>query len=65
MTDKWLNIIQLKQMIVDACIASGLNICVSDGKIGFVDQEERKIIAVWDPQYMLSEAAAQEGEAKE
>lgn len=41
----------LKNMIEAAAEIAGLNICVYDGKIGFVDQEKWRIVAVWEPQY--------------
>ncbi len=41
----------LKNMIEAAAEIAGLNICVYDGKIGFVDQEKWRIVAVWEPHY--------------
>lgn len=32
----------------------GLNLTVYDGKIGFVDQEQKKIVALWTPEFKLS-----------
>lgn len=29
----------------------GLNLCVYDGKIGFVDQKQSKIVALWEPKF--------------
>ena len=31
----------------------GLNLTVYDGKIGFVDQEKKKIVALWTPEHTL------------
>lgn len=45
--------IVLKKMIETACEATGLNICVHDGKIGFVDQENWRIVGLWTPQYRV------------
>ena len=44
----------LKNKIEAACIEYGLNMTIYDGKIGFVDQDARKIVAVWTPDYRLS-----------
>ena len=41
----------LKNAIEAAAEIAGLNICVYDGKIGFVDQEKWRIVALWEPQY--------------
>ena len=41
----------LKNMIEAAAEIAGLNICVYDGKIGFIDQEKWRIVALWEPQY--------------
>ena len=41
--------------IEQAAIEYRLNITILDGKIGFVDQAERKIVAIWGPSYTLGE----------
>lgn len=41
----------LIDLIVAACRLCGLNLTVCEGGIGLVDQEQRKIVAVWHPQY--------------
>ena len=46
--------LQLKDWIETGCRLYCLNLTVYDGKIAFVDQEQRKIVAVWNPQYKLS-----------
>lgn len=46
--------LQLKEWIETGCQLYCLNLTVYDGKIAFVDQEQRKIVAVWNPQYKLS-----------
>mgnify|MGYP000260152832 CR=1 FL=1 len=43
----------LKKVIEEACIMLGLNLCIYDGKIGFVDQEERKIVGLWKADHDL------------
>lgn len=43
----------LKNLIETACEIAGLNICVYDGKIGFVDQENWRIVGLWTPQYRV------------
>lgn len=43
--------LKLKKDIEKACIKRGLNLTIHDGRIGFVDQEERKIIMLWSPEY--------------
>ena len=45
--------VMLKREIEEACIRHKLNLTVHDGKIGFVDQEERKIVGLWEPMYGL------------
>lgn len=37
--------------IEKACLQCELNLTVYDGKIAFVDQEQWKIVAVWNPKY--------------
>lgn len=41
----------MRNLIVAAGISCGLNLTVYDGKIAFVDQAEKKIVAVWHPEY--------------
>ena len=48
-------VIKLKKAIEKAAIKDGLNLTVYDGKIGFVDQEQKKIVALWTPEHKLSE----------
>lgn len=43
----------LKELIEIAAEITGLNICVHDGKIGFVDQENWRIVALWEQQYRV------------
>ena len=45
----------LISVIEKGCLLSGLNITVHDGKIGFVDQQEKKIVALWEPQYTVAD----------
>lgn len=42
---------ELKEDIERACISKGLNLTIYDGKIGFVDQSQKKIIMLWEPKF--------------
>ena len=53
MNEKERAVIALKLDIEAACIKHGLNITVYDGRIGFVDQAEKKIVALWNPEYVM------------
>lgn len=46
-------VIMMKLAITQAAMDFGLNLTVYDGKIGFVDQEEKKIVALWTPDFSL------------
>ena len=48
-------VIKLKKSIEKAAIKYGLNLTVYDGKIAFVDQKEKKIVAFWTPEFKLSD----------
>lgn len=48
-------VLYLKNVIMKGCLLAGLNLTVYDGKIGFVDQSQRKIVALWEPQHTLNE----------
>lgn len=54
MTDAQKKALQLKEDIEKACIKRGLNLTIYDGKIGFVNQEEGKIVMLWNPEYKLN-----------
>ena len=41
--------------IQEAAIEFGLNITIYEGKIGFVDQKEGKIVALWNATHKMSE----------
>ena len=45
-----------------ACIKYKLNMTIYDGKLAFVDQESRHIVATWGPQFKLSEEPEHGGE---
>lgn len=45
----------LISVIEKGCILAGLNLTVYEGKIGFVDQKEKKIVAVWNPEYTAAD----------
>lgn len=46
-------VIKMKRKIEKIAIKYGLNLTVYDGKLGFVDQKEKKIVALWTPSYKL------------
>lgn len=46
-------VIKFKEIIVNGAIECGLNLAVYDGKIAFVDQKAKKIVALWTPEYKL------------
>ena len=46
----------LRDMIELACAHCGLNLTVYNGKIGFVDQEKRKIVALWSAKYHMPDS---------
>ena len=51
--------VRLKKLIEMSAVACGLNLTVYDGKIGFVDQEQQKIVALWGPEYTMKGSAIQ------
>ena len=53
-------VIEMKKEIESIAMEYGLNLTVYDGKIGFVDQEQKKIVALWNPEFSL--IAESEGE---
>lgn len=53
LSDNQKSALNLKKDIERACIKRGLNLAVHDGKIGFVDQEEMKIVMLWNPEYKI------------
>lgn len=46
-------VLKLKSLIEMAAVACRLNLTVYEGKIGFVDQEQQKIVALWGPEYNM------------
>lgn len=52
-------VIELKKIIEMGAIECGLNLTVYDGKIAFVDQKKKKIVALWTPEYKLSDIDAE------
>lgn len=52
--NKETTITKLKHEIEEVCVKYGLNLTVYDGRIGFVDQSEAKIIALWKPRYTIT-----------
>lgn len=53
--DSRMRALALKKAIEKACITYGLNLTIYDGRIGFVAQEEMKIVALWDAQYTMED----------
>lgn len=43
--------IRAKEAIEKACIENGVNLTIYDGKIGFVDPVENRIVLAWDAKY--------------
>jgi len=46
---------KLQKRIEKLCILFRLNLCNYDGGIGFVDQDLKKIVMVWKPEYKMSD----------
>ena len=46
-------VIAMKEAIVSIARVYGLNLTVYDGEIAFVDQEQRKIVALWSPTFTM------------
>lgn len=46
-------VIKIKKGIEKLAIKYGLNLTIYDGKLGFVDQEQKKIVALWNPEFKL------------
>ena len=46
---------RMMEAIQRAAIKNRLNLTIYEGKIGFVDQEHRKIVALWDANYTMPE----------
>ena len=49
---------RVNQMVTDierAGIKNRLNLTIYEGKIAFVDQEQRKIVALWEAKYKMPE----------
>lgn len=52
-------LIRCKKTIEWVAKEFGLNLTVYDGKIAFVDQKAKKIVALWTPEYKLSDTEGQ------
>lgn len=52
-TDAQKRAVELMGDIIKACTKHKLNMTVQDGKIGFVDQEQMKIVMIWSPEYKI------------
>lgn len=48
-------VLAMKNLITAAAVSCGLNLTVFDGKIAFVDQKAKKIVAVWAPEYTVDD----------
>jgi hypothetical protein len=46
-------VIEMRNEIEQIAIKYGLNLTIYDGKLGFVDQEQKKIVALWTPAFKL------------
>ncbi|WP_288774581.1 hypothetical protein [uncultured Eubacterium sp.] len=55
MTEAQKKAVELQKEIETACVRYGLNLTIYDGKIGFVDQANRKIVMLWDAKYKVRE----------
>ncbi len=53
MTEAQMKAVELQKEIETACVRYGLNLTIYDGKIGFVDQTDRKIVMLWDARYKV------------
>ena len=47
--------VKMKEKIEEAAVQFGLNLTIYEGKIGFVDQEQKKIVLLWEPSYTMEE----------
>lgn len=45
--------VKMKEKIEEAAVQFGLNLTIYEGKIGFVDQEQKKIVMLWEPSYTM------------
>lgn len=50
-----LRVSNMVEDITQAAIKNRLNLTICGGRIGFVDQEKRKIVALWDAEYKMPE----------
>lgn len=55
----------LVAFIRNACNVCGLDITILDDKIGFVDREEKKIVAAWAPEYKVTDTTEKKEEVAE
>lgn len=46
-------VMKLKKVIELSAVACGLNLTVYEGKIAFVDMAQKKIVAIWNPEYNM------------
>ena len=58
-------VIKMKEDIKWIAVKYGLNLTVYDGKIGFVDQKAKKIVALWNPEFKLATNDGEKGGAQE
>lgn len=58
-------VIKMKEDIKWIAVKYGLNLTVYDGKIGFVDQKAKKIVALWTPEFKLTTNDGETGGAAE
>ena len=55
MTEVQKKAVELQKEIETACVRYGLNLTIYDGKIGFVDQTNRKIVMLWEAKYKVED----------
>ncbi len=55
MTEVQKKAVELQKEIETACVRYGLNLTIYDGKIGFVDQTNRKIVMLWEANYKVED----------
>lgn len=55
MTEAQKKAVKLQKEIGDACVRYGLNLTIYDGKIGFVDQTNKRIVMLWNANYKVED----------
>ena len=55
MTETQKKAVKLQKEIETSCVRYGLNLTIYDGKIGFVDQANRRIVMLWNADYRIKD----------